>query len=255
MKTWSIGPLSDRNAVDNPAGHPAGHPAGTFSRWRRAAPALAALAGLAGGGLPAAHASILVGQSTGIAGNFTSQKFSDLPSYVNQSFDDFSLGFAAALTQLTIYGVDQGNAALNTAVVGQIWSGLPGTGSLLMSTVSGVEAGGNLRLDFGGQSLSAGHYWLSAYVERSYGGGGGQWFWDTVGSVHGSQAFGYNPGGGFGLGNTPFAIGASTDLAFQLEGNQVPEPSALGLAGLALALAFGAGLRRQLPKLVKGDNQ
>ena len=43
-------------------------------------------------------------------------------------------------------------------------------------------------------------------------------------------------------------------MAFQLQGNQVPEPSALGLAGLALALAFGAGLRRQLPALLKGES-
>ena len=214
-------------------------------------PTLAALAGLACAGLPAAHATVLVDQSIGIAGNFTSQKFSDLPSFANQSFDDFSLGFVAALTVLTIYAVDHGNSAPHTAVVGQIWSGLPGTGNLLMSTVSGVEPGSNLSLDISGQSLAAGHYGLSVYVERGYGGGAGQWFWDTV---LGSQGYGYNPGGGYGLGNTPFAIGANTDLAFQLEGNHVPEPSALGLPGLALALAFGAGLRGQLPTMVKGDN-
>ena len=248
MKTGALGPLSGHHAVDAPVGNSAGN----LNRWPRAVPTLAALAGLACAGLPAAHATVLVDQSIGIAGNFTSQKFSDLPSFANQSFDDFSLGFAAALTLLTIYGVDHGNAALNTAVVGQIWSGLPGTGNLLMSTVSGVEPGSNLSLDISGQSLAAGHYWLSANVERSY--GAGQWFWDTVGSVLGSQGYGYNPGGGYGLGNTPFAIGANTDLAFQLEGNHVPEPSALGLPGLALALAFGAGLRGQLPTMVKGDN-
>ena len=248
MKTWSAGLLSGRNAVDTAAGNSAG----TLRRWRCAAPALVTLAGLACAGLPAAHATVLVDQSIGIAANFTSRKFSDLPSFANQSFDDFSLGFVAALTVLTIYAVDHGNSAPHTAVVGQIWSGLPGTGNLLMSTVSGVEPGSNLSLDFSGQSLAAGHYWLSANVERSY--GAGQWFWDTVGSVLDSQGYGYNPGGGYGLGNTPFAIGANTDMAFQLEGNHVPERSALGVAGLALALAFGAGLRGQLPTMVKGDN-
>ena len=250
MKTGLLGPVSGQHAVEAPAGSSAGK----RNRWRCAAPTLAALAGLACAGMPASKASILVDQSAGIAGNFTSQKFSDFPAFANQSFDDFSLGLAAALTQLTIYGLEQGSAAMNTAMVGEVWSDLPGTGSLLMSSVSGLEVGGNLNIDFGGQILGAGHYWLSAYVARSSGGGGGQWFWDTVSSVNGTPAYGYNPGGGFGYGTTPFALTPSQDMAFQLQGNQVPEPSALGLAGLALALAFGAGLRRQLPALLKGES-
>ena len=86
--------------------------------------------------MPASKASILVDQSTGIAGNFTSQKFSDFPAFANQSFDDFSLGLAAALTQLTIYGLEQGSAAMNTAVVAEVWSDLPGTGSLCRPTAT-----------------------------------------------------------------------------------------------------------------------
>jgi hypothetical protein len=73
----------------------------------------------------------------------------------------------------------------------------------------------------------------------------GQHYWDTVGAtVYGKEFRIINPGNGFGMGTDWFAPAAGYDAAFRLNGQIVPEPGVVSLAGLLL----GAGalwLRRK----------
>lgn len=187
-----------------------------------------------------ASGAIIVDQSPANGLGYVAQNFTDL-GFSALQFDDFTTSQAWALTTLTVYGTEMGNSSFNTAVTAEIWSGLPGSGSLVMSTVSGSQVGANLNLDFGGQALGAGSYWLTAYVTRSFS-GGGQWFWNSFAPVSGSESFLYDPSNYFGYGAAPIAGSLSLhaqiplDMSFTLNGSEVPEPSTLGLvlAGSAL---------------------
>jgi MYXO-CTERM domain-containing protein len=75
-------------------------------------------------------------------------------------------------------------------------------------------------------------------VNRPFGGGGGQWYWNTSATTNGSVGLWQNPGGGFGAGtglqpNGALNGGNSADWAWTLEGDKVPAPGALALLGLA----------------------
>ena len=199
----------------------------------------------------AATASVIVDQSTLDTGNAISQVFPDLLNYSTKAFDDFSTSQAYNITALTVFGTEGGTAAANVAVTAEIWSGLPGTGSLVMSSVSVSEVGADLQFNFGGQTLAAGNYWVTAYVTRSFV-VGGQWFWNAHSPVSGSEAFLSNPGNGFEFGSAPVRAstvngGPPVDMAFILAGDPVPEPGSLALVGLAAALGFSASRRRQAP--------
>lgn len=196
-------------------------------------------------------ASVVVNQASLDGDTIISQVFPDFPAFSTRAYDDFSTAQAFAVTSLTVFGSEAGSPAFNLAVTGEIWNGLPGTGSLVMSSVAGLELGSNLNIDFGGQSLAAGSYWITAYVTRPFS-GGGQWFWATHLPITGSQAFVHNPGGGLGFGTNPVPIssvaGPPRDLAFILEGNalaSVPEPGSLALFCLAAIVGVGASSRRR----------
>ena len=97
---------------------------------------------------------------------------------------------------------DTEKRATNRAVVGQIFTGLPDKGGILvMSGIGKEDAGATLTINFGNQTLQPGSYWITAYVVRaSAQAGGGQWFWDETTPVTGSEEYFYNPLGGFGFG-------------------------------------------------------
>lgn len=186
-------------------------------------------------------AALIVSQVPPDGANITSQNFTDFPNFSVKTFDDVVTSQDFNLTSLNVVGVEQGNPGLNIAVTAEIWNGLPGTGSLVQ-TFSGVENGdGSLSFNLGGFSLPAGSYWLTAFVTRPFGGGGGQWFAQTYTPVTGSQAQFYNPGGGFGFGTAPVPLSTVTgtphDLSFTLTGDiaNVPEPASLSLLGIGIA--------------------
>jgi hypothetical protein len=222
------------------------------SSWfRRTMAAMMAAAALVPG---VARASTIVNQPNNAApGDILSQTFTDMPSFSTHSFDDFSTTQSFTNLALNIFGTELGNPAANLSVVGEIWNGLPGTGSLVLTSTSGTESGANLSISFGAQTLSAGNYWISAYVVRPIS-SGGQWFWNESSPVTGSQAFVYNPGGSFGHGTAPVGLSpayqpAPHDLAFTLSGDpaDVPEidpgSAAATFSALACAVTMLKGRR------------
>jgi hypothetical protein len=213
---------------------------GKLIRWT-VVPVVAAILTLAAG---EARATSIVLQTSTPAGNRISQQFPDQPTFSSYEFDDFTTSQSFDLTTLTVFGTEGGNSAFNVAVTAEIWSGLPGSGAIVLSA-TGSQSGADLQFNFGGALLLPGTYWLTAYVTRPVGGGGGQWFWDTSVPVTGSQSFFYNPGGGFARGTTPITgspfLGAPENQAFSLDGDPVgaavPEPATLTLIGAGIVAA------------------
>jgi len=192
------------------------------------------------------HAAVVVDQPAG-PGDYISQILPDRPLYSTITFDDFQTTQAYHLTSLTVPGTETGDLAQNLAVTANILTGAPG--SSVLQSFSGTEGvDGTLQFNLGGYALTAGSYWLSAYVTRDYT-PGGQWFIDTTSTVNGSQAEVQNIGGGYGFGTAPVtftvALGSPQDIAFTLSGNAVPEPSTIILFGLGALGLFAVARRRR----------
>jgi MYXO-CTERM domain-containing protein len=193
--------------------------------------------------LSTSQAGVIVDQPISDEG-VSSQHFPDNPGYTNQAFDDFSLDGTTDLSALTIFGIENGNPAYNTSIVMRISSSV-GFEAPVLFTATGTQVGSNLVFNLTGIQLEAGHYWLSAFVDRPFT-DGGQWGWGTSSTQNGEHAMWQNPGGAFALGSAPVLTSAlgtvDCDLAFTLEGTAVPTPGALALLG-AVGLV-GARRRR-----------
>jgi PEP-CTERM motif len=184
------------------------------------------------------RADIIVNQAPN-GGNIVSQVFPDFPAFSTYSFDDFTTTQAYQLTSLTAFGTEAGDPSQNVSVTAEIWNGLPGSGSMILSFTGSEDGAGSLNFSLGNALLPAGSYWLTAYVTRPDN-PGGQWFFDTSNLVQPSQAYVWNPGGGFGFGTSPFPIenvtGVPENLAYILQGTAaVPEPTSLTLLGIGMA--------------------
>ena len=74
----------------------------------------------------AAASSLIFDETTGLNGsNIISQTFPDDAAFSTHSFDGFMTTQAFDITTFTVLGHESGNG-VNSAVVGEIWSGLPG---------------------------------------------------------------------------------------------------------------------------------
>ncbi len=200
-----------------------------------------------------AVADVIVDQPwDGVAFSARAQVYPDFPDFDVFQLDDFSIDQAYAITNMIGPGVDVGIPEANIAVVGEIWDGLPGVfgGRLVMTSVDGFEdpVTHTLFIDFGGQVLGAGEYWIAAYVVREFGAGGSyNWYRTNDDNPNGSEQWFYNPGGGFGLGTDPVpgsvVFDTPADMAFVLEGDLVldcmwdlTEPEGVGPEDLVLLL-------------------
>ena len=211
------------------------------------------LAILAGLGLAAAHpanAQVLYAQPyDGTSYSIVSQVFPDLPNFTSYCFDDFNVtGPGWDISQVTAYGTEKGVAGMNTAV--SLAFTTVADASAIATTYNGVEdASGNLVFTQP-IHLDPGNYFITAFVTREVKDGGGEWYFKETTPTHGQDSYFSNPGGGFGLGTTPFHVNPGYDLAFEIDGTQgggvpsaVPEPSsvltfalaALGIGGLMIA--------------------
>lgn len=184
-------------------------------------------------------------QSANLGGGVVAQDFTDFPNYTTYELDDFVVGPAGwNVKRVTIYGVENGNSALTASLELRIFT-VPNAGATpFRSTSVSPAAGHGPNLVFGDGvsilfSLPGGTYWISAWVVRPFGNGGGQWYWARNGSSNGSEHYFHNPGGGFGLGTDPVlgsvVFGSPSDLGFRIEGELVPEPASMVALGAGLA--------------------
>ncbi len=166
----------------------------------------------------------------GVTGGVGAQVFRDFPDLSHGDVDDVVIITDRDTGMLVVPGIETGDMGANIDVVGEIWDGLPGAfgGRLVMSSVSGVEsADGTLCIDFGGQFLPAGDYWITAYVVRPLD-PGGEWFWRRTNEEfpNGSEHYYWNPGGAWGFGVDPIpgsiVYGTPADMSFVLHGCAVP---------------------------------
>lgn len=184
-------------------------------------------------------------QSANLGGGVVAQDFTDFPNYTTYEFDDFVVGPAGwNVTRVTIYGVENGNSALTQSLHLRILDAPNANAAVIASVSVSPAAGHGPNLVFGNGvatlfTLTGGTYWISAWVERPFGGGGGQWFWARNGSSNGSEHYLHNPGGGFGYGTNPVlgsvVFGSPSDLGFTIEGELVPEPASMVALGAGLA--------------------
>jgi hypothetical protein len=193
-----------------------------------------------------AVADVIVDQPyDGSSGGYVAQVFPDFTAFSTFQFDDFSTSDAYYVSRLFVPGSESGDTDENEAVIGEIWNGLPDEGGTLIMSGAGSQIGEDLEIDFAGQELAAGNYWITAYVQRQFLGDsdgdgqiGGQWYWNSTQPVNGSQSQFYNPGGGFGVGTDSIdgelLFGVAADMAFTLEGRLVPEPSSIALLATGL---------------------
>lgn len=185
----------------------------------------------------AANAAVIVNQPNDTGAGYTSQDFTDFPAYSGSCFDDFTLSTTTQLGALTVFGVDYngGTAAANISVVARIFLA-PDLNTSAIATVVGTQVGSDLVFDMSSVNLGAGTYWLSAQVVRPFI-GGGQWGWNTSSTTNGAHSMYHNPGGGFGVGTSPVSTeelgNGAWDMAFVMEGTEVPAPGALALLGAA----------------------
>jgi hypothetical protein len=244
-----------------------------------------ALAWLSGWLAPCAPAGTLYsqlydGSSPGVNSQIYTDNYGAPHSYSTKAWDDFvvPVGQTWIISQVTIFGQDQGNPAQNVSVNLQFQSA--NTPSYFDSSkiYSGSENanpnGSTANLVFTTPiTLEAGRYWISGWVERPETLGnppGGQWFWNETdyGNPIGSDFFWQNPGTAWDTynqigdntsdiqpGNNWNVDGRPADLAFQIEGIAVPEPASWCLLaiGAVCCLAGSHGkLRRKWADMKRG---
>jgi hypothetical protein len=190
------------------------------------------LAGPVGGqrggplGQPCSDQTLLDQPYDGVSRGRVAQDFTDLPEFSAYEFDDFVVPQFECwfLSTVICRGVETGDPNFNLGVSAAIWDGLPGQGRVVMQSMQGFQEGQDLVLFFDrAQGLPPGRYWLSVWVQRPFfEGQGGQWFWLSTQPVRDSEAWFWNPGGGFGFGSEPLpgsvVFGESADLAFTICG-------------------------------------
>lgn len=203
--------------------------------------------------MSAGNALVLWDQSSALSSTgVVAQDFPDFPAYSTQEFDDFVVSAPGwFITRITIYGIERGNPALNQSLEIRIQSSLGvGGWATNIPVTNATYSNGNLIFDVTPTfQLAPGTYWISAWIKRPFGGGGGQWFWLRNGSSNGSEHYFHNPGGGFGAGTSPIpgsqVFGSPSDLGFTIEGELVPEPASMVALGSGLISLLALRRRRR----------
>jgi len=206
-----------------------------------------------------AEANVLWDQSGNLGQGVVAQEFPDFPTFTTYEFDDFVVASPGwIVTRVTIFGFEgdpNNNTALTQRLELRILDAPSANANVIQSVTINVTGGHPADFAFGDGVnqlfvLNPGTYWISAWVARPFGNGGGQWFWarnNTNGPLNGSEHYFHNPGGGFNFGTNPIpgstVFGTVADLGFRIEGQLVPEPASMVALGAGLAGLLG--LRRR----------
>jgi hypothetical protein len=192
------------------------------------------------GAPPSGSPVLLYDQTANQAPGYTSQSFSDFPSYSNERAADFVVGGGGWTVDRVVVSGSYNNplAGLNPTVDVRFYAddggGVPlslpqdpavCTNTGLVSGVDFVDTAGSFDITLPTPCLlPAGRYWVSVVANRPYFPGGVQWFWNSVTVIGGSEHAWRNPGDGFGTGCTSWSNGATScsqtnpDVAFQIWG-------------------------------------
>jgi len=190
-----------------------------------------------------AQAATYTQANTGYS-NVVSQEFDDLPDFSTYSSNDVSGLGNIVITKAIAWGTEIGLASQNVSV--KIALGTSANVGSIFASASGTQVGQDLT--FGGLNLAVnGNFHIFFWVDRPFG-TGGQWFWNQTQTITGDQTMLHNPGGGFGLGTSPFGIsdilGERTDGSFSFDYDIVPEPATMIALGAGVA-AVAARRRRK----------
>ncbi|MBV6459119.1 MAG: hypothetical protein HONBIEJF_02260 [Fimbriimonadaceae bacterium] len=195
--------------------------------------------------ITAASANALVYEQANTAySNIVSQQFSDFPEFTTYCSDDIADLGLIRITSAIAWGTEAGLASQNVSV--HVGLGSSADVGSIFATATGTQVGQDLV--FGSLNLVAsGPFHFFAWVNRPFG-TGGQWFWNLTQTVTGDEAMLHNPGGGFGLGTSPFGVsailGERLDASFRFEYDIVPEPATMIALGAGVA-AIAARRRRK----------
>lgn len=154
-------------------------------------------------------------------------------SYDDQGADDFSVpkGQTWTVTEVDVPGVyfnGPGPSDGENVTFYSDSSGTPGT-AVKKGTFTGVMGGDSagtftIKLGKKGVKLKGGKtYWVSVQTNMNFGGGAGEWGWESSGTQHGNAGMWQNPGNGFATGCTTWApvltcLGYGPDFLFALKG-------------------------------------
>jgi hypothetical protein len=178
--------------------------------------------------------ALLYAQLANPTGNgFTSQEFSDFPTFTNRAADDFVVGSGGWSVEEVF--VDGADSVAATTLVDVTF--LSNSGTLPGAPVAGCDypnlatltnATGDLTITLSPPCvLPAGTFWVSVRADKPFG-TNGSWFWEEQSVAANSPYVWENPGDGFATGCTAWSVGSGClsgsgiEKGFSLSGTVLP---------------------------------
>lgn len=179
----------------------------------------------------AAQAVVLYEQLTDGNNCAVAQDFPDFATFSAYEFDEFVVpaGELWCVNEFFCAGTELGDPSQNQEIHLRIQQNAnfttPGTLYADINAPLSVYVAGNLTIPVTPLAiLGPGTYYVSTWIKRPFGGGGGQWFWCMTLTINGTEQWFHNPGGAFGFGTDPVpgstVFGAPEDEDFRLSGER-----------------------------------